>query len=107
MEFMPVRSLRDTPKEVWNQLAQDGEIVITNNGKPAALMIDLVGKDVFSIVMAIRQSMFPGQLQTTCSLPSDTSNAWLKFIEEVQSADEVIPSTYDCVLNEQVDFLGK
>ena len=39
MNFYSVRDLRTESKSVWENLASGSEVVITNNGKPSALMI--------------------------------------------------------------------
>ena len=41
MNFYTVRDLRTTPKNIWENLATDGEVVITNNGKPTAILFDI------------------------------------------------------------------
>lgn len=56
MNFYSVRDLRNTPKSVWDNLSSDGEVVITNNGKPAALMIDIADGSFEETVRAVRQA---------------------------------------------------
>lgn len=48
--------MRNTPKSIWENLASDGEVVITNNGKPAAIMVDIADGDFEETVKAIRQA---------------------------------------------------
>lgn len=38
MRFVSVRELRTKSAEVWRRLANDGEVVITSNGKPIAIL---------------------------------------------------------------------
>ncbi len=45
MEFIPYRALRNEPKALRQKLADAGELVITVDGKPFAMMIDLTGND--------------------------------------------------------------
>ncbi|MCM1330374.1 MAG: type II toxin-antitoxin system Phd/YefM family antitoxin [Ruminococcus sp.] len=56
MNFYSVRDLRNTPKSIWDNLSADGEVVITNNGKPAALMIDITDGGFEETVRAVRQA---------------------------------------------------
>lgn len=56
MKFYSVRDLRTTPKEMWDDLSSEGEIVVTNNGKPTAVMIDLNGADFEGVISAVRQA---------------------------------------------------
>jgi hypothetical protein len=41
MQFIPYRNLRNEPAAVREQLSNEGELVVTNGGKPFALMIDI------------------------------------------------------------------
>ena len=56
MNFYSVRDLRTTPKAIWGNLALDGEVVITNNGKPTALLVNLEDYDFETTVKAVRQA---------------------------------------------------
>lgn len=56
MEFMTVRDFRTSSKNVWEKLSQNGEIVITNNGKPTAVMLDVQNGDLEEILRSIRQA---------------------------------------------------
>ena len=56
MEFLSVRDFRTSPKEVWGTLAREGEIVITNNGKPTAIMINVDGSSLEEKLATIRQA---------------------------------------------------
>lgn len=38
MRFVTVRDLRGRPGEIWRELAESGELVITSNGKPIAIL---------------------------------------------------------------------
>lgn len=56
MNFYSVRDLRTESKSVWENLSAGGEVVITNNGKPSALMIDIPEGSFDEIVQAVRQA---------------------------------------------------
>lgn len=56
MQFYTIRELRTTPKALWEQLAQDGEVVITNNGRPSALMINIADGGFEETIRAVRQA---------------------------------------------------
>ncbi len=56
MNFYTVRDLRTTPKVLWEDLSTDGEVVITNNGKPSAILFDIAGGDLEETLKAIRQA---------------------------------------------------
>ena len=56
MNFFAARDLRTQPKTIWNRLQTDGEVVITNNGHPTALMLDISDGNFEEVVRAIRQA---------------------------------------------------
>jgi PHD/YefM family antitoxin component YafN of YafNO toxin-antitoxin module len=56
MEFVSVRDFRTSPKRIWSDLQRDGKLVITNNGKPAAVMIGVDGSNLEETLLSIRQS---------------------------------------------------
>jgi hypothetical protein len=41
MDYVTVRDLRSTPRQVWEKLSRDGRVVLTNNGKPKAVMVEV------------------------------------------------------------------
>jgi hypothetical protein len=41
MKFLSMRELRSSTTQIRNILSGDGKIVLTNNGKPAALMLEI------------------------------------------------------------------
>jgi len=56
MNFFTVRDLRTSPKNVWDTLSAEKEVIITNNGKPSALMIPINEKDFESVLFTVRQA---------------------------------------------------
>ena len=44
MEFLTVRELSKSPKNTLSKLSKDGKAVLTNNGKPQALIIKIDGE---------------------------------------------------------------
>ncbi len=57
MNFYTVRDLRTHPREVWKKLSEVHEVIITNNGKPSALMIEIDDENLEDVLASIRQSM--------------------------------------------------
>lgn len=57
MNFYTVRDLRTHPREVWDKLSETQEIIITNNGKPTALMIGIDDESLEDVLASVRQSM--------------------------------------------------
>lgn len=56
MEFYTVRDFRTTPKTIWENLSANGEVVITNNGKPTALLLDITDGNLEETLKAVRQA---------------------------------------------------
>jgi prevent-host-death family protein len=56
MEFLTVRELTASPREAWEKLARDGEVAITNNGKPAAILVGVSDYGFDETVRLIRQA---------------------------------------------------
>ena len=56
MKFFTARDLRTIPKSIWQALANSGEVVITNNGKPTALMLNISEDNFARVVQAVRQA---------------------------------------------------
>jgi prevent-host-death family protein len=56
MLFHTVRDLRTQPAQVWDNLKEQGEIVITNNGKPTALMVPISESDFEDTAKAVRRA---------------------------------------------------
>ena len=56
MNFYSVRELRTEYKAMWESLKEGDEVVITNNGKPAALMLEIPEGEFDETVRAVRQA---------------------------------------------------
>lgn len=54
MRFISVRELNARPKEVWGDL-KNGEMVITSNGKPVALLSPVTEKTMEKTLKMIRR----------------------------------------------------
>ncbi|HHY24790.1 MAG TPA: type II toxin-antitoxin system Phd/YefM family antitoxin [Clostridiaceae bacterium] len=57
MVFYTVRDLRTQPRKVWEKLSETHEIIITNNGKPSALMIEIDDENLEEVLASVRQSV--------------------------------------------------
>jgi len=56
MKFISVRDFRTNPAEIWKQLPKEQEMVITNNGKPVALLTPLNDTDLEGTLKAVRRA---------------------------------------------------
>jgi len=55
MDFLTVREFRASSRNIWLKLSEDGKMVITNNGKPTALLLDISNEDLEETLLALRQ----------------------------------------------------
>jgi len=55
MQFVTVRDFRSASRSVWDKLNHDGELVVTNNGKPTAILLT-VGDNFEETLAALRQT---------------------------------------------------
>lgn len=56
MSFVSIRDMRTRPGEVWKQLQEEGDLIVTSNGRPFALMIAAEGEDVEQLLLALRRA---------------------------------------------------
>ena len=56
MEFISVRDLRIQPGEVWRRLNKNGELIITSNGKPIALLSSIDNATLEQTLTALRRA---------------------------------------------------
>ena len=56
MKFYTARDLQTSPQNILDDLSSGGEIVITNNGKPSAIMIDIADGSFEETLKAVRQA---------------------------------------------------
>ena len=56
MNFYSLRDLRSESKAMWNDLQNGSEVIITNNGKPSAIVINIPDGCFDEMVQAVRQA---------------------------------------------------
>jgi hypothetical protein len=59
MEFLSIREFSKAPAAALSRLARDGKAVLTNNGKPAAIMFNVNAENfeqVFSLVQQVEKN---------------------------------------------------
>ncbi len=56
MEFISVRDMRTRASEIWQQLRDDGDLIVTSNGRPFALLVSIEGEDVEQMLSALRRT---------------------------------------------------
>jgi prevent-host-death family protein len=56
MEFVAVRDFRTQSKLIWDKVSKNEEIIITNNGKPTALLINISEGNFDETLASVRQA---------------------------------------------------
>jgi antitoxin (DNA-binding transcriptional repressor) of toxin-antitoxin stability system len=56
MRFVTVRELRSQSAKVWRSLAEEGDLVITSNGKPVAILSAVSQQNVEESLDAFRRA---------------------------------------------------
>lgn len=56
MKFISVRDLRTSPAQIWKALPDEKEMVITNNGRPIALLTPVSDETLEETVRAMRRA---------------------------------------------------
>ena len=56
MKFVTVRDFRTSPAQIWKQLPEEQEMVITNNGKPIALLTPLSDANIEATLKSVRKA---------------------------------------------------
>ncbi len=56
MKFITVRDLRTSPAKIWRELPEEQEMIITNNGKPIALLTPLRDDNLEETVSTVRRA---------------------------------------------------
>ena len=56
MKFVTVRDFRTSSASIWKTLPKEREMVITNNGKPIALLTPLSDRNLEETLSAIRRA---------------------------------------------------
>ena len=56
MKFISVRDLRSKSAQVWKQLPQEREMIITSNGRPIAIIAAIGDSDLEESLSAFRQA---------------------------------------------------
>lgn len=64
MKFVSVRDLRTAPGQVWKALSEEREMVITNNGRPIALLTPISDETLEETVRAMRRARAVAAMKT-------------------------------------------
>lgn len=86
MKFVTVRDFRTSPAQIWKQLPEEQEMVITNNGKPIALLTPLSDANIEDTLKAVRKARALNSVKRMQEVSMRNGNSLLSD-EEIQ--DEI------------------
>ncbi|MDA3955251.1 type II toxin-antitoxin system Phd/YefM family antitoxin [Oceanispirochaeta sp.] len=84
MKFVTVRDIRTTPAKIWKSLPEEQELILTNNGKPIALITPLGENDLEQTLTAVRTARAQSAIQQM-QLSSIRNNLSQLSIEEIEA----------------------
>jgi len=72
MKFITVRDIRTSPAQIWKQLPEEQEMVITNNGRPIALLTPITDQSLEQTLSAVRRARATAAVQNMQKTARDT-----------------------------------
>jgi len=56
MDFLSIREFSAFPRKTRETLKRSGKIVLTNNGKPSMLVLDIAGRDFEGVINTLNRA---------------------------------------------------
>jgi len=56
MKFVTVRDFRNSSRDIWEKVSNDEDVVVTNNGKPTAILVNVNEDNLEEVLAGIRQA---------------------------------------------------
>jgi antitoxin (DNA-binding transcriptional repressor) of toxin-antitoxin stability system len=88
MKFITVRDIRTSPAQIWKQLPIEQEMVITNNGKPIALLTPLSDKTLEDTIKAVRKAKAINAVRLMQETSINNGNSQLSYDEIEKEIEE-------------------
>jgi len=93
MDFLTVSEFKASSRDIWRKLSKDGKMVITNNGKPTALLLDLSNEDLEETLLALRQVR---AIQLFNSMRADAQQRGFLTEQEIEAEIEAARKEAQC-----------
>ena len=74
MKFVTVRDFRTKPAQIWKDLPIEQEMVITNNGKPIALLTPLSDENLEDTLKSVRRARAINAVKNMKQISIDNQN---------------------------------
>lgn len=56
MQFVTMQEMRSDSKELWVRLKNEGEVILTSDGKPVAVLAEVTEKNLEPMLKALRRA---------------------------------------------------
>jgi prevent-host-death family protein len=56
MKFVTVRDFRNSSRDIWEKVNNDEDVIVTNNGKPTAILVNVSEDTLEEVLAGIRQA---------------------------------------------------
>ena len=83
MQFLTIREFSKAPKNALSRLARDGKAVLTNNGKPAAIMLTVNTESferVFNLIQEVEKKTPSVQIYPPAVNENERSEAFERLM---------------------------
>ena len=84
MKFITVRDFRTSPAQIWKNLPEEQEMVITNNGKPIALLTPISDANIEDTLKAVRKARALNAVKRMQEISMRNGNSLLN-VQEIQN----------------------
>ena len=81
MQFVTIRELSKSPKEALTRLTEDGKAVLTNNGRPQALIFKIDGKSFEKTLSLLQKLEFMQNLTEMRLRSTSAGNSEMTLLE--------------------------
>lgn len=95
MKFLSIKDLRTKSAQIWQRLPLEKEMVITNNGKPVAILSALDEDNFEESLAAIRQARVSDAI-TTLQRESARKGLDKLGMEDINSEIEAVRENRNC-----------
>jgi len=92
MRFLSIREFNKSPKTVLSILARDGKAVLTNNGKPAAFMLNVDSENFERVFNLVNQAESRSSVIRPAADAKDRAEAYEKLL---QFKRKKVPAGFD------------
>lgn len=93
MKFLTVRDLRSKSAQIWKELPNEHEMIITNNGRPVAILSSINETNIETALNSIRRARIADAISSLQqeSIKQETNNITLEEInKEIRESRKAI-----------------